>query len=355
MTIEHRNNNFDSLRLVAALMVVVAHSFRLTEGNYAHEPLYVLTGFLDFGRLGVYIFLCISGYVICESLHRDRRILSFISKRLLRIIPGLILACVVSIFVIGACFTSLPLGEYFTTGETYRYFINVSLFRLQFTLPGVFENVTYPGIVNGSLWTLAYEFFFYIILLLVFAGPVKLRLPFVIILLLSLLLAFGVPDISRFYLPWLGLSIVQICDLGILFFCGALMYFVRPRLGERHLWYLLASGIVVFFAGLYISSIKEYLVYFSVPAIIFPIALLPHINLRSLVKSGDYSYGIYIYAFPIQQAIISWCDGAINVWVLCLSACVAAYLAGAVSWRLVELPALRFKSRISAWTSRLSF
>jgi peptidoglycan/LPS O-acetylase OafA/YrhL len=157
-------NNFDLIRLFAAALVVFSHSCILTDGNYSHEPLSILTGgSYALGRIAVDIFFVISGFLITMSFESTNSLPNFLWKRCLRIFPALIVLLFLTTFIIGPIATALPLHEYFSRDDTYAYLTNVRLFRLQYSLPRVFENNPYPNAVNGSLWTLAYEFVCYLL------------------------------------------------------------------------------------------------------------------------------------------------------------------------------------------------
>ena len=156
-TIAARHKNlFDLLRLVAATMVLWSHAYALT-GNPS-------PGWFGnaLGTLGVKIFFIISGLMITRSWLDDPRLWAFTMRRVLRIMPGLILVVVVCAFVMGPLVTTLPVGEYFRSYGTRFYLWNILLFPI-YNLPGVFAGNIYPIAVNGSLWSLPAEVCMYIL------------------------------------------------------------------------------------------------------------------------------------------------------------------------------------------------
>ena len=155
---EHRSNNFDALRLLAALTVVVAHAWPLT----GVSPSPMLGGIKVF-HLAVFVFFAISGYLITTSWQRAPRVRRFLAARVLRIFPALILVVVLTVLVIGPVATTLPLGEYFTSPQTWGYLVTVTL-AAAYQLPGVFDQNPLD-VVNGSLWTLGPEFACYLLVL----------------------------------------------------------------------------------------------------------------------------------------------------------------------------------------------
>ena len=159
-------NNFDVIRLLAAIGVIFSHAFPLGQGVGTREP---LTNFthdqFSLGGVCVSVFLIISGLLITRSFDRRRTTAHYIWARALRIYPGLATVLVLGAFVLGPLVTRLPWGAYFRSPEVPLYVIrNLGLYRLQNDLPGVFTENGYPGTVNGSLSTLMYEVGFYVLI-----------------------------------------------------------------------------------------------------------------------------------------------------------------------------------------------
>jgi peptidoglycan/LPS O-acetylase OafA/YrhL len=145
-----RANNFDFLRILAALFVIFSRSFPLS-GN-AFEPLGFVTGYLTFGALGVVIFFVISGYLITKSWVEHPSWTRFLWNRSLRIYPGLCAVILLSIFVLGPFVTNLTIVQYFAQSEfLWLYLKNITLISISYYLPGVFIDNPYVGAVNGSL------------------------------------------------------------------------------------------------------------------------------------------------------------------------------------------------------------
>ncbi len=152
-----RSNNFDSLRFLAAVAVLVSHSFAMAYGTRPGvQPLTIFSrNQTDLGSVAVLVFFVISGYLITRSFDRSPQPLQFLEARVLRIFPGLFLTLVLAAALLGPTVTTFPLGDYFRNSNTAQYiFGGVSLIWLQYDLPGVFLANPTPGVVNGSLWTL---------------------------------------------------------------------------------------------------------------------------------------------------------------------------------------------------------
>ncbi len=190
MTAPGHGNNFDALRLIAATTVIFSHSFLIADGNENHEPLILLTGRQSIlGLAGVFVFFAISGFLVTQSYEQTQSPLRYLAKRVLRVFPGLVAALVLSAFVLAPLVTMLPLGEYLRRAAPYRYVLWNTLLDLRVhELPKVLFVDNPVGLeVNGSLWTLRYEFEMYLMVMaLGLAGLI--RVP-VLLLLLGLGLA----------------------------------------------------------------------------------------------------------------------------------------------------------------------
>src|SRR5687768_2417110 len=150
--------NFDLMRLIAALLVVVSHTFPLSG-----QPALRIWGVEDLGALGVSIFFVISGYLVSASYKRDPR--TYLVKRVLRIEPGLIASLVLTVVLLAFVTTAAP-AEYWREAALYVV-RNALLYPATYDLPGVFETAPMAGVVNGVLWTLRLEFTFYLVLMLI--------------------------------------------------------------------------------------------------------------------------------------------------------------------------------------------
>ena len=151
----HRDNNFDAVRLIAALAVVVGHAWPLT--GLSHPP---RLGGIPIFTLAVFVFFSLSGYLVATSWRRDPRVLPFLARRASRIFPALIVVIVLTTFLIGPFATRLAVNDYFASSQTWTYLTNVSLVA-SYDLPGVFAANPRP-VVNGALWTLGPEFLCYL-------------------------------------------------------------------------------------------------------------------------------------------------------------------------------------------------
>jgi len=330
-----RENNFNAIRICAALAVIVSHSFPITLGPDAPEPLEHVLGF-SLGALGVKVFFVISGFLILKSFMQRRSTASFAMARARRILPGLAVVGIVVAFVIGPLLTSLPVQDYLSDSKTALHVPRtISLFALDLHLPGLFQGNPIVGNVNGSLWTLPIEVECYAGLAL--AGLLGFYRP----RLFPLVLVGFVPAyvVARYGL-WAGHDLSAMAGLAFPFLLGMAAYFYRARL-PMNVWLLLAlTGIAAAAVGL--DILREEL---STVAIGYAGLWLGAADiglLRSYNRIGDYSYGVYIYGWPMQQVLAQVLPGLSPLQMMVMAG-LAALACGIVSWHLVEKPALNWR------------
>jgi len=328
-------NSLDLLRLLAAMMVLYSHQYAL---QGLTEPLFM--GWNTFGGAGVTIFFFLSGYLVWTSWERDPNILRFFARRSLRIFPALWVVCLLSVFVLGPLATTFPLGDYFDSSVTWRYLWRTAVLYTPYTLPGLFPGNALPLVVNGSLWTLPVEFFCYITVAVVGVVAAVFALGFRGSLLsLGVLCAVALTFLGE---RWLGSGYVPYLEMVAMFWWG--VYYAH-RLKVRSASYdlVLAAVALVGFALLGPRGLERTAMLMCAAAAVH-LARVSPIGARWTDRVGDLSYGVYIYAFPVQQLVMHWGkDQSFPLgvdWLLTVSVTLGlAYL----SWHSVEQWALRFK------------
>lgn len=339
-----QKNNFDSLRVFGALAVLLSHcwpiGFGLPDPTINGTPL---------GTLGVYVFFCISGYLITGAAERATNFKNFVVNRGLRIYPGLIVCVVATIFILGPLMSTSSPQAYFADALTWKYLLNASAIKLQANLPGLFlQNPLMT--VNGSLWTLPYEILSYAAAaMMVWLFPRQYRFAICVILVG---LSFGtrwalqVNEQIQATIPFLGsLMAKNILKLFFPFFLGALLRYLRVEDPERLRWFLPAMAICLLGSILAGGVFRDLL--FAAGACIAVMMVAWHVPVVTLVPKqlGDLSYGLYIYAFPVQQTLRSL---SVHEWGLGLYFVLSTAIAGGLaimSWRFIEAPALKLKMR----------
>lgn len=331
-----RNNNFNLIRFVADSLVIFSHSFALTGAG--PDPIERLTG-VTAGLLAVYAFFVVSGFLITQSFVSRGRLLPYIEARLLRVFPALVVMLVLTVFVLGALASNLTIESYFSDDRVYQYFLrNATLITgTEYFLPGVFSNNKFPAFFNGSLWTLPAELRFYLVLaLLGMLGLLRQKLLFNLVCAL-LLVAFALAPEWLFVLKghdWYP-------RVAWYFMLGAAFYINRAHIPMNGGF---AISLLLLALATQGSSIFPAVVSISLAYSVLWFAYVPAGRIRIFNSIGDFSYGLYIYAFPIQQAWVWW-SADISMLAHFGFSYVVTIMFAAVSWYLVEKPALSLKGK----------
>jgi peptidoglycan/LPS O-acetylase OafA/YrhL len=333
-----RSNNLDALRLGGALLVILGHSYVLL-GSAAVPP-------RIFGEplhgLGVHVFFIISGYLISKSWLRRPDLRTYLAARALRIFPALVVAVVLTVFVAGPVLTTLDSRDYFASSDTWSYLRNAVL-QPVYGLPGVFDSVPYPSVVNGSLWTLPVEFACYLVVPLLLVAPRVLHVPLVLVfaavsvgihVVQPTVGVFGFFSLATAAVPWI-------------YFAGGML--VALLLDRRHLRLdvaLLGLFVVTVATAVWPQTTNP-LSWIVLPYAVLALGLTSTPVLSRSSRFGDFSYGLYVFAFPVQQLVIQ----VVGVRGLAVNAVVVTLVTlalAAASWYAIEAPALKVKTRLEA-------
>lgn len=333
-----RANNFNLLRFVAASMVLFFHCFALTGHNISELPVRTTIGFVDLGLLGVTIFFAISGFLIAQSVTRSRSIFRFVKARALRILPALALSTLFCVVVIGPLATTLSQAAYWTDTGTWRYLFHTIALDPQVSLPGVFQHNPYPPPVNGSLWTIPVEVWCYAVLgAITLIGLCSSRWKFNVVAIAVLIGFANYETLFREQIPSGGAWSTPYL-VGVFFF-GAWCFLHRVFL-PASIW---AAGAVALLAiALLDSALSRYALFGAVTYLTLTIAYNPRLLVGWFLKLGDYSYGIYVFAFPVQQFLV-WRFGITDPLTLLELAFPLTLALAIISWHIVERPALALK------------
>ena len=330
---------------MAALFVLYTHAFSLTTGKASSEPLRVLLG-MSLGDIAVDIFFITSGFLITSSYLNRGNIIAFAWARILRIYPGLIVAVLFCVFVVGLWFTSLDTLDYLSHPETYKYLIkNITLLGgVEHYLPGVFTDIPWKGVVNGSLWTLPYEikmyillatFLFFTLCISKYVKIISLKNVFLFLAVLSMVLhIWNVID------PFWEGNRESYIRLFSMFFMGASFYIWKEYIVLSYKWFVIGTGL--FLVSMLSQNIFIIVYSISLPYIIFFIAYVPSGFIRRFNTFGDYSYGMYIYAFPVLQLLVAL-NPNISVMMILIYSFIITLILAILSWNFVEKKFLKLK------------
>ncbi|HOI13558.1 MAG TPA: acyltransferase [Methanoculleus sp.] len=321
------SNNFDFLRFAAAAVIVFAHAYALRLG-------YVGIGLYDpvilMAQAGLATLLVTSGYLIAMSWESTASPLRFAWKRFLRVVPALVAATLVSLFVIGPLLTSLPLYEYFAALFSPAGLATVPFFEDGSAI-GLFQDNPWTY-VNGSLWTIPVEVMMYgVVVALGIAG---------LLYRWGAIAALAAVNILA-WMYWFDDPRMSKVRFTLYFLVGAFLYLHRHRIAYRP---VVAGALLLLLA---LSAMTPYLTVagmIAIPYLTIYAAHLPVPFLNTFGRPGDFSYGIYIYHYPVQQALIQVTGNALLLPALFGLSFSATFALAFLSWHIVEKRALAAKS-----------
>jgi len=335
-------NNFDSMRLVLAILVIFSHAFPIARGSNATEPLFALTGGqTTIGDLSVWGFFVIGGNLIAQSWLRSSNPWSYLKHRVARIYPGFIVLSCLSVLIVVPLLG--PRDELWRIGV--GRFLTDTMRLLPVPTPSIFRHNPTPNVLNGSLWSIHYEFWCYFFILISgMCGFLRYR-AFLVALLFEFIAwsvylritgwrpggkllgeVFGYPALWATVLPF--------------FLAGALFHLyggaklVRKRYAVAALAVVILSYFVPYGPQVALPTVGAYA--------LLALAYAPRLNFLRLGRYGDFSFGVYLYAFPIEQILEMKAHGNLTPWDLFVLAVPITLGMGALSWFGVEK---RFLSR----------
>lgn len=337
---QSRENNFNIIRLLAALLVIYVHSFAIFKINIDEPIAKVLHSGVSLGEFAVYVFFIISGYLITASFVRSKSNWHYFKARLLRIYPGLMAVMLLTAFVVGPLVSNLDMKTYFQSFQVYLYpFKGIPLVTATSNLPGVFADNQYANAVNGSLWTLFWEFLCYIGVAIL--GNLKLLTQKVILVLIG---SATLVSILIHFLPqnnFVVHSLTLVVPMFLAFFADMLFYFMKSDIYFKGVWIGLALVSYIIFSNVNLSFTSLYIL--PLTYLVFALSYSRTIRLYKFGSKYDISYGAYIYAFVIQQTIYHVTNSTLPFIINIILSVVITIPFAFLSYVLVEKPALRLK------------
>jgi peptidoglycan/LPS O-acetylase OafA/YrhL len=346
----HRSNNFDFLRFFFAALVIFSHSFDLMGGKGANPISQFTRCQIDGGSVAVNGFFIISGFLIAQSFLNSRSVLDYFKRRVLRIYPGFVTAAIISLVFFGW------LGMHFSRAYWQNIEPLIFLQRLpilkQLWIPQTFHDSHWP-LVNGPIWTIQYEFVCYILIALLGIAGILQRRAFLLILFASVFVFYVLQIANGSLSEPAGITLYNWKEFPIggapdnyprfltYFFLGTIAFLYRERITY-------SPGIAVLFvvATLIIARLGHWMdiiLPFSLCYLVLFVAFDPRIALQNWAKHGDFSYGLYLYGWPVQQSLILLCRSWITPWLVFVLSLPLTLLFAVGSWYLIERRFLRLK------------
>lgn len=322
------------------MLVLYSHQHALTG---LPEPKFI--GIHSYGGLGVMIFFSISGFLVTQSWQADPNVLRFAVRRMLRIWPGYAIAIFLSVAFLGPWVSDLPWREYIRHPQATEYLRNF-FFQMRSAIPAEFRGSALPFAVNGSLWTIPLELQCYALFAIAGVSGLLARRAWIAATTVAVALYYAGwqlrgEDIVSFFK--LSIERQYLIEFGACFFFGTAMCLYWEQLRQHRAVLAAACACLAILPYLLGRPVLAGLLAVPAVAIAFGTASWPF--LRGFDQLGDLSYGIYLYAFPVQQTIIWSLGDRMEWWPRLILTTACTLVCAFVSWHLIEKRALTLKPR----------
>lgn len=331
VVVDHRDaNSFDFVRFGAACAVLYSHHFDL-----AGRPEPIVPGYgEDFGQFAVEVFFCLSGFLLTLSLGKQRGFAFFAAARVMRIMPNLVLALVAASLATFLWYRNVghAVDHVAYVGDNLLMFFK----GVRFDIAGVFADRTRSSL-NDPIWTLPYEVWCYVVLAFLFVAGARMGRSLVIAAALAISVGWALSADADFDLG--PLEAFDFLRLASYFMSGAAVAVAWPWM-KRH---AVAIGLGALGAVFVVRAVVP------VDTILHSLTLaLAIIGLGSsrvfawFAKGGDASYGIYVFAWPVQQFSLMLVGA---FWLSMLLAFIVTAALGYATWHGFEKRAIALPHR----------
>jgi peptidoglycan/LPS O-acetylase OafA/YrhL len=353
-------NNFDLIRFILAVAVIFSHSFSIYYTKEIDaEPVMIFTqNQLSTGSIAVSFFFVISGFLILKSLYNTKTLSQYFKKRILRIVPGFFIAFIVSVIII-APLSTIYVDHRLTLENVKAYFMAPVKKELLFDMVTLqcphsikcFRSSPLKDQINLAMWTIQYEFVCYLLLpFLVWLGMFKRKSAMIVLFFLFYIVLVIQNENDNFLnentFPYAINHFIYLSYLPrflVYFLAGSYFYLYQDQV-IRSKYLALLSFTLLFLSCAWVKCL-DMILPFAGSYLLFYIAYHPAINFHNFAKKGDFSYGVYLYGWPIQQLVINYLHPYINVYGLFFISAPLACLAAFFSWHYVEKVFLNMKDK----------
>ena len=344
---DKKNNSYDDIRFLLATIVLYVHSYALLYGEGKQEPFVKLANFqLGLGSLAVYGFFVLSGFFMIQSLESNDSLLRYFKNRALRILPAFWLSLLISSFVLAPI-----LAENFDIKSAINFFFKAGFFHIfgyAWTINGVFPHNPMIDGINGSMWTLKHEIALYILLPFIVYLTHKKRILLFFVFAVFFILAFTNinSNFILFNIPCCRAWVLAANEypsfivFSAYFFAGVILYKYREFIiASKRIWFMCFA---LFIIALFFGNLKIITLFvFAYLIILFG----SNYKKKIFSRTGDYSYGMYIYAFPVQQTLVHFYRESMNVYIFLIVSFFITLMLSILSWHFLEKKFLKFKKR----------
>lgn len=323
----NRDNSFDLIRHLAALAVLISHHYALSG---LHEP--SIEGFNSLGGIAVLAFFSVSGLLITQSFVNSSNLFTYMSKRAARIFPALIACAFAMVYIGGSLFSQEEKPDYTLSLNALTDFFKISTFG-RADIESITSGFIFKESFNGSLWTLKIEFAFYVALALSLTILRRVAMP----LLMTLALC-ATAYVSSHSVHPLAPKLLVYSAVGIAFFVGSTLHFYQHAFASTRAKLLIAG----FSALLILVTLNTPLsvIFANIGFSLLVLSIGTLYKDRIINSRFDISYGMYLYAFPVQQVLIN--TTSLGFYTSMSASIAVVIVLATLSWFLVEKPALDF-------------
>ena len=348
-------NNFDFVRFVLAASVILCHSYAILYGYdkfLLTEPFMVMSRQqISIGSVAVNFFFIISGFLIVKSFESSTDTFDYLKKRVLRIYPGFIAALLICYLVVGFLGSGWPINfdgyrEYFSFLHKKKELVHLVTLQQPFQR-SFFKDLPLPGL-NDSVWTIQFEFGCYLLVpLAALIGFFRKKWFFIVAFFAMYVLVFMQwygyfwPFKSYSFLllenPWYYPKFITY------FLAGSCVYFYRDKIIRSNIL-AIGSFILIALSFAWIKCVEQVLP-IAGTYLLFYIVFHPAIKLGNFAKYGDFSYGVYLYGWPVQGLIMYYFKDHLTPGLFFITALPIAIMCAYCSWHLIENTFLKLKKK----------
>ena len=326
-TVGTKSENLHLMRFIAALMVIVFHSFSIATGSETGEWFRTITNNqITMGEFAVAIFFLCGGYLIAMSVEKNHTAKRYLAARIKRLFPSLMFVTVATVIFCSFISTWKPVG-YVISSDTWKYLLNALLIRVH-QLPGVFEGHA-NAVVNGSLWTLRLEFVCYVLCFIAYKLGFLNKKRFIVSIPL---VAAGTLVVWK--LSAIRYSLRDLISPVLLFYVGMAYWVYREHITLCVKYFAIA---IVAFVMLFVLGLGNVAMIFAFPYIMMYLWFGMEQCSPKLGKLGNYSYGIYLWGFTVQQVVVHfWPGNTMSPMINVLISIPVSIILGWLTYEIVE-------------------